>query len=397
LDTRKYRRNRTTFILILLLLGTGSYAAQEDQLKLKVVAEQANIRSEPDIGSEILFLAPRGAIFTSLQKSGEWHQIEYIKDTAEIITGYVHESLVVELNPPEKTEKPIQQQEIKQQPAPPPKPVPVPAAKKPASETTLPDPSEVPLFNIYLSGGMQYVLGGDLNDGATGLSDFYAASLASDHQGEIRPVNLSLIFGGEIRFPLVAGLSLGLGADYFQGNKESSVSFIGNTTAAELSTNPKIKALPIRFTISYALIPQIYLKTGIEYYFTSCSYYYRFTQGESWQEWKGQADARDLGALAAIGVVGKLNKSLSVFMEITGRYAKLSNFEGTGIYRTAAGIEAEEKGFLYLYSAQAAPERSFPLLFIRDRKPTEAGVSDPVKASIDLTGISLQLGIKVSF
>lgn len=400
MDTRIDRRKRVTFILILLLLSTGIYSAQAEGSKLKVVAEQANIRSLPDISSEILFLVPRGAIFTSLEKSGEWYQVEYIKDTAEKITGFVHESLVAELEPP--VEKPGEQQvpPVKVEPpppTPPPKPVPIPAKKQLPRPTAQPGPTSVPLFNIYLSGGVNYVRGGALNTGATGLSDYYAAYLASDRQGEIRPVDFGLIFGGEIRFPLAGGLSIGLGADYLQGKKASSVTFSGIPTAAELRTDPEIKALPIRFILAYAFIPQLYLKAGIEYYFASCSYYYRFSQGESWQEWEGQADARDLGALAALGFVGRLYRNLSFFLEITGRYAKLSNFEGTGVYRTGSGIEAEEKGSLYLYSAQAAPERFFPLLFIRDRKPSEAGVSDPFLATIDLSGISLQLGIKISF
>jgi len=83
--------------LIATVFLFASLNAQENQIKLKVVSELANIRDNADIGSMIIFQALQGAVFTSLGKEEEWYHIKYVQDNGEIINGYVHESLVSEI------------------------------------------------------------------------------------------------------------------------------------------------------------------------------------------------------------------------------------------------------------------------------------------------------------
>jgi hypothetical protein len=155
--------------------------------------------------------------------------------------------------------------------------------------------------------------------------------------------------------------------------------------------------VPIHFAADVFLTPALYLRAGIEYIFASCSYYYRFSQGEHWQEWKGEAEAQAPGLLAGAGFTQELNQFLDIFIEATGRYAKISRFKGTDTYQDSTGLSNQEKGYLYLYQAQAGPEKTFNLLFIRDRKPSEAGVLNPQRATVDFSGVSVVFGLKFRF
>ena len=146
--TRRYYIIRSRHLLLLIFLPIIFLAlhAQDSQTKLKVVSEQANIRIAPDIGSTIIHLAPQGSVFTSLGKEGEWYQIRYLPEIGDAITGYVHESLVLEIirlplekvvKPPEKKAKPVVKPRAPEPKKPEQKPIP-PRKKEPvAIETPL--------------------------------------------------------------------------------------------------------------------------------------------------------------------------------------------------------------------------------------------------------------------
>ncbi len=198
-------------------------------------------------------------------------------------------------------------------------------------------------------------------------------------------------------FPLSPRIYLGIGADYYSGETGSELIFGPQENPVAVTTRPGLKAFPVRFTADFFLIPALYLRAGVEYYFASCSYYYRVSRGEFWQEWEGQAEAQAPGLLGGLGFTRSLNSFMDIFVEAVGRYARIKGFKGTGTFRDAAGFTSEETGYLYFYQAETGPEKSYDLLFIRDRKPSEGGVKNPQKAVVDFTGFSVVFGLKFRF
>jgi hypothetical protein len=73
------------------------------------------------------------------------------------------------------------------------------------------------------------------------------------------------------------------------------------------------------------------------------------------------------------------------------------DFKGKDIFKDSDGLESIEEGFLYIFKSQTSPDTAHNLLFIRGKKPSEAGVSDPQKAFIDFSGVSLRAGIMLRF
>ncbi len=386
---------------VFLFLSASSIPAFSQEPKLKVVTEVANIRSQPDIGSSILYQAEKNSLLEYLDRSGEWFKIRFQPEEGEPLTGYVHESLVVELFPlpDEKEQKEDPRQETPPEKEIPPKIKIIPPEEKPVEPEKIPPavkPSPPPYY-LSIKGGFHYTNSGDLNSGAAGLADFYQDRLNASDPLKPDPHHVNYMFGADISFPLNSWFYLGVGADYYSGKTGTEIPFRPQDNKIEITTRPGLKALPVHFAADVFLTPALYLRAGIEYIFASCSYYYRFSQGDYWQEWKGEAEAQAPGLLAGVGFTQKLNQFLDIFIEATGRYAKISRFKGTDTYQDSTGLSNQEKGYLYLFQAQTAPEKTFDLLFIRDRKPSEAGVLNPQRATVDFSGVSIVFGLKFRF
>jgi hypothetical protein len=93
----------------LLFLFPSFFFPQDTQIKVKVVADLANIRLQPAIDSPILRQVEKNEIIEALSREGEWFRVIFLKDSGEATTGYVHESLVavIEGSPEKVTQKVI--------------------------------------------------------------------------------------------------------------------------------------------------------------------------------------------------------------------------------------------------------------------------------------------------
>lgn len=386
---------------MLLVLAAG-VSGQEALTRLKVISEMANIRLRPDIGSIIIHQVPEGTTLEATAKEEEWFAVKIKTDEGEEASGYIHEStvIVIERSPAlkiitkpekkpepeaekaEKPEKTIAPPEIKR--------------KKPFPPPGLPEAPPT-AGDLCFMGGGSYVMGGDLNSGARGFVDYYRYSLRLEGQGNVSPLHLSYIYGGELAFSVGSSFSVGAGLDYLQGESQSRVEF-SQTPASAVLTHPKIQAFPIRLYVSYQPLPFFYVKTGIEYYFAQCEYLYRYQDGDDWLQHEGKARKRASGILAAAGLDFRLGSWASLILEVTGRTAKISGFKGTNRLTDSAGAAITEEGLLYFYLGKTTDVDSFPLLFIKKNKPSEdIEIAEPRLAVIDFSGVSLKAGLKLRF
>jgi len=396
----KNKINKACILLFgISLLFLSSAYGQEATTKLKVVTEQANIRLKPDIGSIIIKQVNQGTVLESTGKQGQWYRLQLSSGEGQYATGYVHESSVIDIERlPQKKEliEIPKEQAVREKidKEPPPLPIPkIPALTPPSP----PSPPPESYFSVSFFGGGNYASGGELNAGAWALADFYRFDLNIQGEGEIKAAHLGYILGGECSLRLSNHFTLGFGIDYFQGKRESLVEFKEGFSLQTLTTRPEFKAVPLRLFISYYPVPYFYVKTGIEYYTVTCAYLYHFDGESLWQKWEGEAKSQGFGIMGGLGFEVKFFSVLNFILEATGRYAKINGFEGTGEYRDSALLHKTEEGTLYFYKAKASEENIYSLLFIREKKPSEAGVVAPREAIIDFSGITLRAGIKINF
>jgi len=396
----------TASLLLFISLWAGPLFGQKAYYRLRVIAEVANIRQSPDIGSPIIHQLAQGTILEATQKQGDWYSVEMTLEEGKVISGFVHESLVLE------TERRIPEEEI-------PVPVEEEIEEEPEKEIletetveeesiqtvqTIPEPEEkfIPetlfsRFALSVSGGISYIVVGDLNDGAAGLADFYGANLGEKPVGSVSPLHWSYILGGELSYYFTPKMAINLGIDYFYGKIESSVEFPDRKFEERFTTGPKVRDIPFGLTFSYYPYEFLRLKVGVEYHLAKCKYFYLYEEEDLWQEWRGEASSSGIGFIGGIALEKAISSRLVLFLEAAGRYAQIENFEGTDEYLDSQGATSTEKGKLYIWEGHVNETDSYPLVYIRDKKPSEAGVSNAHLAIVDFSGFYIKVGIKIKF
>jgi hypothetical protein len=133
--------------------------------QVKVIIDNANIRSRPELDAEILDIAAKGTLFEVIEKAGPWYTIEMGADpSAKIVYGYIHESMVE----PVGSLAPKPQAVPEPQPAPPPTP--------PVQEPSQP-PQEVKETQIKVRSHDKLIAGSFIK---YGFGDHWLVSFGSD-------------------------------------------------------------------------------------------------------------------------------------------------------------------------------------------------------------------------
>ena len=389
----------------LLLLGAAVWAGG---IKLRVTAEQANIREKPDIMSAILQQLPEGATLEAERKEGEWYALLVEKEGGGPVTGYVHESLVMVIDEPAQTppqkearpeEKPPAVPETVEEREEPPTPI---VLQKIPRESRTPAAREERLSAAFWLGGRHAAVG-DLNDGAQGLARYYESRLGASAGSGIEAVHFGYLVGAEVRVPLAYGFSFALGAEHTSEEKTSSFALAGGSSEASYLTRPGFGFTSVSTALLYYPIRIFYVRAGLDYSFARLSYFYRTSHpqpgdaDEFWQEWTGRASSGGIGCQLGIGFDWPLGRRLAILAEAVYRGGRIHDLRGEDHYSDSTGYESREKGTLYHIWATAGGTEVFPLVFIRNREPAEAGVVDSRKAEFNLTGYAIKLGLLVRF
>jgi hypothetical protein len=397
------RTTRLSVVVVMVAIFASLASAVQEKpsptFKIKVTAEQANIRDTPDIGSPVVQLVPEGAVLEAEKKEGEWYLVLFTRDSGLKARGYIHESLVqpidaVPVNPADAAKKTEEKPALPAEAPPGTREIPVVRVPVRSAET-LPPGTRTFGFS-FLTGG-DFAAVGDLNTGAKGLADYYSAVLGTTGRGSIGGVHLTYILGAEFSYSLMPGLHLILGLDYFRGGRSSTMEFGAETGQDTIRTRPRIQALPVRIGIAYYPLPFLYIKGGLQYYFAKATYLYRYEKDLYWQEWQGDAKARSLGATAGVGGEWEFYPGLFLVGEAELRFARFGGFTGKDISINSAGESYSEQGTLYYFLGKVPGKGDFPLVFIRSGLPTEANVSGPREARVNFNGGSLKVGIRIKF
>lgn len=402
------RKRALFFLWILALLSTAVWAGTGSGnagIKLRVTAEQANVREKPDIVSAILQQFPEGATLEAERKEGEWYAVLVEKEGGGFVLGYVHESLVavIEAAPAAPQKQPVKPQEpaaaepieVKEEPR--------PAASQPPSRPPTGEMGRKEKFGLVLWIGGRRAEVGDLNDGAEGLARYYESRLSAVADGEVNPVHFGFLFGVEVRLPVAPGFYLAVGAERISAEASSTVNYEGGNSEAVYSTQPAVRMTPISLAVMIYPLRFVYARAGVDFTLARCAYLYRLTtpgpnaQEESWQEWEGEASSSGFGYQIGFGVEWPIASFVSLVTELAYRYSRFDGFEGENLYRESTGYESSEAGTMYRFKASAGGQTTFPLVFIRNKVPTEAGAMEVRKAELDLSGYSLKLGLSIRF
>jgi opacity protein-like surface antigen len=393
------RTKRTILAIALILLaGTALLAtaqAPAPPMKIKVTAEQANLREKPDIGSGIVQQIPEGTILEADKKEGEWFFVRYALEDGGIIGGYIHESLVEVVEgviPPAET-KPAEKLKPREARPKEPKPGRIRIGRiEPPDFST----GSIPL-DISFSAGIGTVAPRDLNDGARGYANWYGGNLSLVPARNADALHIAPLAGFEVTYRLSPRVAIGLGADYMRGANGDGVDYTSEAAAETVKTRPAARAVPVKLIARFTPGAGLYIRGGLGIYTIKASYLYRIDGADSWQQSKGTATANGLGAEAAFGGEWEVAPKASVFVEAGFRIARFEKLTGKDVFTSSRGANATEVGTLYYFTKEALDGKTYPLLFIRGTVPDEDGVVDVRQAVINLSGTAIRAGVRYRF
>lgn len=95
METKKGSRAGVVLAVCLLFLLPAPNATAA-AIKVRVVVDNANIKTTPEIGSRTLANIPLDTVLDVEAKQGEWYKVKVIKEGVQIL-GYIHELLVKEV------------------------------------------------------------------------------------------------------------------------------------------------------------------------------------------------------------------------------------------------------------------------------------------------------------
>lgn len=271
-------------------------------------------------------------------------------------------------------------------------------------------------LSIKLTGGWGYTLIGDINTHLESLNNIETFESAT---GEITKLkNWSPDWEAELRLNISRsfGISLATSGVINQKNESHLVTtgpgIWGGWTGIFIF-KPEAKArMPVKLGMYYnfPIISRInvFSTAGIGYYSASISNYRKFHEIVSpplesywmWEYWKTDYKA-NLGFHGGIGLEYSLTKNIALVLEVQGRYVKIKNLKGfiQSEDSHSIGRISKRTGYLWSYKISAWDFGSYYNLDIREEPPSgfipEISISEVRKATIDLSGYSMRIGLRI--
>jgi len=258
-------------------------------------------------------------------------------------------------------------------------------------------------IKLKLYGGLNYLSGGDLNEGLKGMTDYFDRYFwffgLSRSGGKYNPAHLGMDFGGDVIIQITPAIGVGVGAGYLQGTNKSTLTY--SPVAADVKETARISAVPLRLGLYFTLPAGAWLNVnfhaGLGYYLARMSYNLRRSILAQWDNFDVHAEANGLGFQGGLGFEFKLTPTISLFLEGQGRYADIGGFKGSLDVTSSFGTHSSESGKLYYYHWTEAPLGTFPVVIVVTSAPSGPSSSNVREAKIDFSGFSAVAGIIVRF
>ncbi len=390
------RMTRTVLsVLSILVLGAGLLAAAPDgqvrPTKVKVTAEQANLREKPDIGSSIVQQIPEGVVLEADRKDGEWYFVRYALEDGGVLGGWIHESLVevVEAAPAARAIEPARTAAA---------PAKRPSRRVRIGKIRMPDlrTGDFPL-EFAVSGGLGSVAPRDVNDATRGYADWTAAENGVAAPPSPGILHLAYVVGFELSYRFSPRLAFGLGTDYLRSAHRDQTAYEDPAFTETLVTRPAARAVPVKLLVRYYPGAGFYVRGGLGIYSVRATYLYRHELPDSGgsRQMKGEAKGSGLGAEAAFGGEWEIGARTVFFAEAGFRMARFARLTGENTVTDLAGSVTTEPGTLYYIHKTAADGNDYPLLYVSGSVPDDA--VEARRAVVNLSGTSVRAGVRFRF
>jgi hypothetical protein len=362
------------------LLSLSPYAWNQEttEWKIRVTSMSASVRLKPDLESPVVANLTKGTTLNSYEAEGDWFRVVLPpgKDGIVII-GYIA-----------KGEVQILEEKIKKQ-------------------TDFWQAEEAGFkglgLHLMLSGGWALFPSGDIDRGAKGLYNIGAEAIAARGvdilERNTKPLRSALNLSGDIIYDLDPKIGIGIGFGYIHTLgidtfRYSERKVYENT----MNSATDLTVLTFRLGAFYALpigrLFHIRLNAGPAIFITNLDYN-RNAGGLDFEEsFSLIGKTTNLGFQGGARLEIRIVERASLFFEVQGRSAKISDFKGSEhLVRRENSLPLptiDNSGTLYYL-----PDNPYPRLAVFPEG--SSGAQGAQKAVFDFTGADLLAGLHIRF
>lgn len=265
-------------------------------------------------------------------------------------------------------------------------------------------------FSIKIKGGYSQISFDDLNSIITShdmLFEDLSVTLGMAKEGRFEKMSGGLDFEGEIMMKLTQKIGIGFGLGYIQSQKDCSTT-LSFKPLYRLETDMKLKmsALPIKLSVFYffPVTPglNLYLNGGLGCYFGNMSYSIYMDEEildfSSSSQADGNVEDRGIGYHGGLGLEMKLADTVVVFLDVGGRHVKFNNWKGKESSFNSEGLRESRSGTLWYYETfEPDFQKYYSDLSLSENQPEVSGIQNVRKLEVNLSGLSLRLGVRILF
>ena len=262
--------------------------------------------------------------------------------------------------------------------------------------------------SFKLMGGFSWINGSDYNDGIAG--DFALIRATSTTvSGSFANLTNGAHFQAELITHINGWLAVGLGGGYYRVSNTSKVSYAGlaadGTTYSATSTlSPQISVIPFFLNVHYfaALSPKLKLDiyAGPVFFIvqTHIENPGTLTSANTSTLELFTASASTLGAQAGVGLAYQLSRRFHVIADASYHLGSYTDIQGNWVKNTTsdAGFTSLSSDSYYMWTyTQNGSYAQYG--FAGTAGPTGDGISNARHTKIDISGLVISAGVRISF
>lgn len=258
-------------------------------------------------------------------------------------------------------------------------------------------------IDLKISGGLTYLEVGDWNAHHIGWNESRRKSVEAAGGVVIRE-NQALHWGWELEGELILHLgsqfAVGFGTGYINGKvADTAETLVDDITALNIH-DFRVKAIPLRAK-GYYFLPispkvRIALGGGIGYYFARFTRFYRREPGTGyWIDSNMEGNGAGLGVEGGISFEYTLRDNVSIFIEGSGRYAKIGGITGKRDRIDSNNWSDSIEGAYYYLERERSPGVWYPVVNIATTAPSGEDTRNLRDAQLDFSGYTIKIGVKI--
>ena len=145
----------------------------------------------------------------------------------------------------------------------------------------------------------------------------------------------------------------------------------------------------------------IFAKAGVGYYIARIKYRIQVEEtllGDTYLEQQtGEAKDKGIGLHGGLGLEYRIATSFDLFVERTGRYMNLKDWDVENNTTSPWGNSYETGKFWYADEYNETTDKYYGTMQMSEEMPEGPGLRNVRKAEISLSGITFRMGVKIRF